>query len=148
MPAGVPFGSRLPSSERRFAPCTARFTGGEFQRGPASWWMERPVARRLRGLDSVEAAGKVVPVASTRLSRLLGLALLPRESAGSGLLIPRCRSVHTFAMRFELDLVFIDEAGLTVRVANCVPPGRVLFERSADRVLELPSTGRAFLSQA
>ncbi len=110
--------------------------------------MERPVARRLRGLGSAEAAGTVVPVASTRLSRLLGLALLPRESAGSGLLIPRCRSVHTFAMRFELDLVFIDDAGLTVRVASCVPPGRVLFERSADRVLELPSIGGAFPPQA
>lgn len=143
MPAGVTFGSRLPPPERRFARCTARFTGGEFQHGPASWWMERQLARRLLGLSSAEVAGTVVPIASTRVSRLLGLALLDRESAGSGLLIPRCRSVHTFGMRFDLDLVFIDEAGLIIRVANCVPPARMLFERSADGVLEVPSNGAA-----
>lgn len=101
--------------------------------------MERAVARRLRGLQTVEVAGFVVPVASSRLSRLLGLTLLAPDAAGSGLLIPGCRSVHTFGMRFALDLVFIDDAGLTVRTERCVPPGRVLFERSADRVLELPS---------
>ena len=48
--------------------------------------------------------GLEVPVATTRLSRLLGLALLRRRRAGAGLLIPRCRSVHTFGMRFPLDL--------------------------------------------
>ena len=41
-----------------------------------------------------------------------------------------------------LDLFFIDRDGLTVRIEREVPPGRVLFERSADRVLELPSTAR------
>ncbi len=103
--------------------------------------MERAIARRLRGLPTAELSGIVVPVASNRVSRLLGLALLDRERAGSGLLLPGCRSVHTFGMRFALDLVFIDGSGHTVRVAHCVPPSRMLFERSADRVLELPSAG-------
>ncbi len=101
--------------------------------------MERPFPRRLRGLETVEWAGIPVLVASTALSRSLGLALLDRDQAGAGLLIPRCRSVHTFAMRFELDLFFVDSEGITVRVVLAVPPRRVLFERRADRVLEMPS---------
>ncbi len=96
--------------------------------------------RRLRGLPTVEAEGIVVPLACTRSSRTLGLALLERSRAGEGLLIPRCRSVHTFGMRFPLDVLFIDRDGLTVRIERQVPPGRLLFERSADRVLELPAT--------
>ena len=51
-----------------------------------------------------------MPVATTVSSRLLGLALLRREHAGAGLLIPRCRSVHTFGMRFPIDVLFLDEA--------------------------------------
>lgn len=95
--------------------------------------------RRLRDLPTVEADGVVVPLACTRASRTLGLALLERSRAGEGLLIPRCRSVHTFGMRFALDLVFIDSQGLTVRRLSGVAPRKFVFEPAADRVLELPS---------
>src|SRR3954465_8962154 len=55
-------------------------------------------------------------------SRLLGLAF--RRRAAEPLLIPRCRSVHTFGMRFAIDVVFLDAGGRVVRVASHVPPGR------------------------
>jgi uncharacterized membrane protein (UPF0127 family) len=85
--------------------------------------------------------GRSIPVAATRTSRLLGLALLDRAAAGSGLLIPRCRSVHTFGMRFALHLVFLDEAARAVSVRRRVPPRRVAADRRARSVLELPATG-------
>jgi hypothetical protein len=77
-------------------------------------------------------------VAVTLLSRLLGLALLPAERAGEGLLIPRCRSVHTFGMRFPIHVVFIDEWLAPVSVRGSVPPNRILRERRAAAVVELP----------
>jgi uncharacterized membrane protein (UPF0127 family) len=95
--------------------------------------------RRLRGLPTVEVEGRRVPVAATRRTRLLGLALLDREPAGCGLLIPRCRSVHTFGMRFRLDIVFLDGAMRPVSVRRQVPPWRVASERRARAVLELPA---------
>lgn len=98
---------------------------------------ERP--RRLRGLPERELLGVGVPVATTPRARLLGLALLDRERAGPGLLIPRCRSVHTFGMRFELDLVFLDAEGCVVGLRRSLPPGRLSRCRGADAVLELPS---------
>jgi uncharacterized protein len=83
--------------------------------------------------------GRRVPVAVTRTSRLLGLALIDRDHAGPGLLIPRCRCVHTFGMRFELDLVFLDEATQPVSVRRSVRPRRFAMARRARGVLELPA---------
>ena len=95
--------------------------------------------RRFRGLPWTVVAGRRVPVAARSLARLLGLALLERARAGPGLLIPRCRSVHTYGMRFRLDVLFLDRHGAAISRRRAVPPGRVLFERRAASVLELPS---------
>jgi uncharacterized membrane protein (UPF0127 family) len=86
-----------------------------------------------------EIAGHQVPVAVGFRARLLGLALLDLEDAGPGLLIPRCASVHTFGMRFALDLWFLgaDDEVLDVRLE--VPPRRFVANRGADAVLELPA---------
>jgi uncharacterized protein len=78
-------------------------------------------------------------VATTHRSRLLGLALLGRARAGPGLLIPRCRSVHTFGMRFALQVVFLDASGTPISRRERVPPRRVLREPGADAVLERPA---------
>jgi uncharacterized protein len=82
-----------------------------------------------------------VRVANRPLARLLGLALLDRERAGPGLLIPRCRSVHTFGMRFALDVAFLDRTGGVISRRSAVPPGRFAVDRRAAAVLELPAAG-------
>ena len=79
-----------------------------------------------------------VRVAHTRLERLRGLAWRRRPTP-YGLLIERCRSVHTFGMAFRLDLVWLDGEGRTVRVDRGVGPCRVKACRRARAVLELPS---------
>jgi len=96
---------------------------------------------RFDGLPRCRVLGRLVPVARGPRARLLGLSLLPRERAGPGLLIPRCRSVHTFGMRFALDLLFLDRAGGVVAVRRAVPPRRFVAQRGADAVLELPAQG-------
>ncbi len=85
----------------------------------------------------------MVPVATGFRSRLLGLALLGRERAGPGLLIPHCRSVHTLGMRFPIDVVFLDDAGREIRRLEAVGPCRAAFEPGAAAVLELPARGSA-----
>ncbi len=65
-----------------------------------------------------------------------GLAL--RREAMAPLLIPRCRSVHTFGMRFALDLFWLDEWGRVLRVDRGVAPGRIRSCRAAVAVLEAP----------
>lgn len=83
--------------------------------------------------------GLEVPVAAGFRSRLLGLAHLDRAEAGAGLLIPRCSSVHTFGMRFDLDLCFLDAYGTLVAVRHAVRPRRVAFCGGAAAVLEVPA---------
>ena len=74
-------------------------------------------------------------VARSPLRRLLGLALRRRPPAHA-LLLPRCRSVHTFGMRFPLDLIWLDRDGRVLRVDEAVPPWRVRSCRGAAAVLE------------
>jgi hypothetical protein len=97
------------------------------------------LAPRLRRLPRRTVLGHEVAVAGTHLSRLLGLALLTRAGAGGGLLLPGCRSVHTFGMRFPLDLVFLDAEGAEIELRRAVRPGRFAAERDAWAVLELPT---------
>lgn len=78
-----------------------------------------------------------VRIPETRRERrrgLLALALSP----GEGLLLRRCRSVHTFGMRVAIDAVLLDGR---FRVATVVPmePGRILLPRPGVRhILEVP----------
>jgi uncharacterized protein len=81
-----------------------------------------------------------VEVARSRSQRLLGLAFRSVAPNG-GLLIPRCRSVHTFGMRFAVDLVWFAPGGRIVRVDRDVAPGRVRCCRDASEVLELAAGG-------
>lgn len=79
------------------------------------------------------------PVAEGFRTRLRGLSRRERSQAGPGLLIPRCASVHTFGMRFPLDLFFLDGEGRVIAVRRRVPPRRVVWQRGAKAVLEIPS---------
>jgi uncharacterized membrane protein (UPF0127 family) len=54
------------------------------------------------------------------------------------MLFERARSVHTFGMPETIDVVFLDGVHRVVRVSG-VPPGRIVVERRARHVLEMPA---------
>ena len=94
--------------------------------------------RRLRGLPvAARCGGLTILEASSPRARLLGLALLREPPLGIALHFPRCRSIHTFGMRFPIDVAFLDERGRTVRTERMVRPGRGLICREARAVLEV-----------
>lgn len=80
-----------------------------------------------------------VPIATGIRARTLGLSHLDREDAGPGLLIPRCAAVHTFGMRFALDIHFLDADGTVLGSRLAVPPRRFVAQRAAVAVLEIPA---------
>jgi hypothetical protein len=90
-------------------------------------------------LPRAEVGGVAFPVAVDRRSRLLGLALLDRSDALPGLLIPDCACVHTFGMRFALDLHFLDRDGALLAERLALPPRRLARRRGAVAVLERPA---------
>ena len=81
-------------------------------------------------------------VAESARERMVGL--LGREGLADddALWIVPCNSIHTWFMRFALDVVFLDPEGRVLRVAACVPPFRMRLQREARSVIELPA-GRA-----
>jgi uncharacterized protein len=78
-------------------------------------------------------------VARSPRERLLGLALRRRPPPGRALLLPRCRSIHTFGMRFALDLVWLDRSGNVLAIDERVPPLRIRTRLSAGAVIEAPA---------
>ena len=74
--------------------------------------MSSASAERLGGLPGRDLPGGLrIAEARTRAARMKGLAKLDEMPATTALHIPRCRSVHTFTMRFPLDLIWLDKAG-------------------------------------
>jgi len=94
---------------------------------------------RTRRLGVRGVAGLQARVATSRRARLLGLAGIEREAAPPALLIPGCRSIHTFGMRFALDIVFFDGEMHVVSRRWRLAPRRLAFENGARSVLEIPS---------
>jgi uncharacterized membrane protein (UPF0127 family) len=91
---------------------------------------------RFRGLDVTDLAGALrVVEARTRASRRLGLARLDALPAGYALRIPTL-SVHTFGMRFALDLVWLRKDGTVVRVDHDVARRRMKLCARARAVIE------------
>src|SRR5215472_17354965 len=83
-----------------------------------------------------------VLVACTHWSRLRGLVGTTSGEfrAGRALWIVPCHGVHTLAMRFPLDLIYLDREGVVVELRAQVQPWRFApISFHAASVLELPS---------
>ena len=79
-----------------------------------------------------------VHIAGSFFSRLIGLMGRGGLARGEGLLIPGCRSVHTWFMRFPIDLIYLDESGHVVRIHARVEPFHLSWGGSHARdVLEI-----------
>jgi uncharacterized membrane protein (UPF0127 family) len=76
-------------------------------------------------------------VADRPLSRLKGLLGRAGLDKGEALLIRPASSIHTFFMRFPIDVVFVDRSLRIVGVSPNLPPWRVAARRRAHAVLEL-----------
>ena len=75
--------------------------------------------------------------AATFRARLVGLLGNGKIGADRALWLQPCRAVHTFGMRFPIDVVFIDRHGRIARIDECVQPWRLRMCGSAIAVVEL-----------
>ena len=91
---------------------------------------------RLAELPQRELAGLVVREANTLRARGLGLAFMPTPPVGEALWIPRCSAIHTFGLRFSLELLWIDSDEHVVHVDRDVKPGRIRRCPAARSVIE------------
>jgi hypothetical protein len=81
-------------------------------------------------------------IADTSAKRRVGLLKHERLGPGEGLWIVPCESVHTFFMKFPIDLVYLDKKRKVRKIRAAVPPWRLSMCLGAHSILELPA-GRA-----
>ncbi len=72
----------------------------------------------------------------SRRRGLLGRNSLAERTA---MIIAPCQLVHTFAMRFSIDIVFVARTGVVVKVREDVRPRHIAGAWSAFAVIELPA---------
>lgn len=82
--------------------------------------------------------GRNILVADKVLDRMVGLMFSKSLGESDGLLIKRCNSIHTFFMRYPIDLLFLSDEKKIVKIIRNLRPWRMtrLYFRS-NQVLEL-----------
>ncbi len=93
------------------------------------WELEttRPVVGRLE-------------IADTAWKRAVGLLGRARMEADTGLWLEPCNGIHTLALRFPIDVLFLDREGRALRLVPDLPPWRTCGPVPGARiVVELPA---------
>ncbi len=81
-----------------------------------------------------------ISLADTPGPRRKGLLGRDHLEAGEGLWIVPTQAIHTFGMRFPIDVAFLDRQRRVKRVYHCLKPNRITrFVWGAHSVLELES---------
>ena len=71
--------------------------------------------------------------------RLRGLYGVKALAENEGLLILPCRAIHTLFLKQSIDVIFLDAHGNVCRCLPCLAPNRLVWERKATMVVELPA---------
>lgn len=70
--------------------------------------------------------GESIFVAESFMDRMKGL-MFSEKILGDGLLIQSCNSVHTFFMKYSLDLLFLDRHYKIIKIIRNLSPWRATF---------------------
>jgi hypothetical protein len=92
---------------------------------------------RNRSNGSIVAA--FAEAAFSREARNRGLLGRDGLPPGHALLIAPCTSIHTWFMRFPIDVIFVKRDGRVVKIRAAVPPWRFVIALGAYAVVELPA---------
>ena len=78
-------------------------------------------------------------IANTSAKRRTGLLKHASLERGDGLWIAPCEGVHTFGMKFPIDVLFLNKKKQVLKIRPDMVKGRISFSLRAHSVLELPA---------
>ena len=80
-----------------------------------------------------------VVVAKKFKDKLIGL--MGKKNINYGLLIENCKSIHTFFMKENIDVLLLDKNKRIIKIVRNVCPNKILIFKNKKRtnILELPS---------
>jgi uncharacterized membrane protein (UPF0127 family) len=87
-------------------------------------------------------AGEIEPAFDSK-TRNRGLLGRPRLDDGSALILAPCSSIHTFFMRFAIDVLFVAKDGCVLKIYSALPAWRIGFASGAFAAIELPAGAAA-----
>lgn len=94
-------------------------------------------------------------LADTILKRLVGLLGKKEFRKGQALVLKPANSIHTFFMRFPIDVLFVDKENKVIKAISCLKPWRlssvylrakVIIELPCGTLQEIPITKGDILS--
>lgn len=94
---------------------------------------------RVRNVTKGTMVAEAADVANTSETRRTGLLKHQQLLPGEGLWIVPCEGVHTFRMKFDIDVVYLNKAKKVLKIKARMPRSRISFCLRAHSVLELPS---------
>lgn len=97
----------------------------------------------MRGLSCESGEGGVAVLTGV-FERLRGLKSDAASSCGLYAVLTPCCDIHTFGMRFPIDVAFVDKRGVVIAAYKRVLPARRLRCRAARMVLERRSSKGAW----
>ena len=93
----------------------------------------------LRNLRNGAVLATTLEAAFDSSSRRKGLLGRDGLATGSATIIAPCSAIHTFFMRFTIDVIFASRDGRVVKIYPVLPPGRIGFALRAFAAIELPA---------
>ena len=79
-------------------------------------------------------------IARRYFERMTGLLKHKTLEPGEAMLICPCSQVHTFGMKFDIDVVFLSRDGVILEILRGMRPGRISrYVKRASGILELSS---------
>jgi uncharacterized membrane protein (UPF0127 family) len=80
---------------------------------------------RLVNLDNGQTVSDSIELAVTFLTRLKGLMFRAQLSQGGGLYLHPCKSIHTFFMKFPIDVLYLNKDWKIVGLEEQLQPGKI-----------------------
>ena len=109
----------------------------EFDEKPNSGWQGEPSICLVNRVEKNAVVCARVDIADSVPKKTVGLLGRSKLEANECLILPRCSSIHTHFMRFPIDIVFLDETWVVVRVVPDLAPWKWAFEKKAAHVVEM-----------
>jgi hypothetical protein len=103
---------------------------------------------RVRNQTRNTVLGDCIGIADTSATRRTGLLKHTGLEPGEGLWIAPTEAVHTFGMKFPIDVLFLDKKRRVIKMRLEMPRARMAFCLAAHSVLELPSGTAAAMQTA
>ena len=98
-----------------------------------------PPPLALRNTRSNRIVARTLLTAFDSASRRKGLLDHSSLADGSAMIIAPTSAIHTFAMRFSIDVIFVSQDGRVLKARPHVKPRRIAAAWRAFAVVELPA---------